>query len=98
VKKFNQARVNGGSNYDSTLNRVRIVDVKASASVHANSMQRDTVKLREHPKDLTTKLSSKGAGGRANSPGYGNNVSVCNNGQSAAKSYVTIVIWMQFND
>ena len=31
-------------------------------------------KLRGSPKDLTTKLQSKGCSGRAKSPGYGNSV------------------------
>jgi hypothetical protein len=34
----------------------------------------NTVKLREPPKAFTTKLSSKGDSGRANSPGYSNSV------------------------
>jgi hypothetical protein len=34
----------------------------------------DTVKLREHPKARTTKPTPKGAGGRGNDLGYGNNV------------------------
>ena len=46
----------------------------------------DTVKLRGHPKAFTTKPLLKDSGGRANSPGYSNNVKDVNNGQSAAKS------------
>ena len=34
----------------------------------------DTVKLRGPPKAFTTKLISKGIGGRVNSPGYSKNV------------------------
>jgi hypothetical protein len=34
----------------------------------------DTVKLREPPKAFTTKLASKDVSGRANSPGYSQNV------------------------
>jgi hypothetical protein len=50
----------------------------------------DIFKLREHPKDFTTKLSSKGASGRANSPGYGKNVKyvTMGNPQPSPKSFL----------
>ncbi|ODQ68805.1 hypothetical protein LIPSTDRAFT_31126 [Lipomyces starkeyi NRRL Y-11557] len=47
-------------------------DLKGEASLDKD--QGDIIKLREHPKDLTTKPISKEIGGRVNDPGYGNNV------------------------
>ena len=55
VKKFNQARVNGGSNYDSTFIRVTKAAWKRIASLwRVTIFEGDTVKLRETPKAFTT--------------------------------------------
>ena len=53
VKKFNQARVNGGSNYDSTFRGSWECLFKASAS--QLKYIGDTDKLRGLPKDFNTK-------------------------------------------
>jgi hypothetical protein len=53
VKKFNQARVNGGSNYDS-IKRVRYRE-----SAIPVSSAHDTIKLRGLPKASTTKQYAK---------------------------------------
>ena len=61
MKKFNQARVNGGSNYDSTIKRVKR-RAKHEPLVVSRAGCRDTVKLRGPPKASATAAPPKGAG------------------------------------
>ena len=71
MKKFNQARVNGGSNYDSTIKRVkrRAQTRSASGPLLPQAVAGlggdggcDTVKLRGPPKASATAVPPKGAG------------------------------------
>ena len=85
MKKFNQARVNGGSNYDSTL--LGSIKQRESVLLVFKLFEGDTVKLRENPKALSTAPTLKNVvGHQGNDLGYGNNLKDVNNGQSAAKS------------
>jgi hypothetical protein len=79
VKKFNQARVNGGSNYDSLkVNWLAFVSMKVLASRLGLSMARP--KVRRHHRtagtSLELKLPNQGGntlGGQGNDLGYGKN-------------------------
>ena len=93
MKKFNQARVNGGSNYDSTLMRV----VKGPNQM-GPSPSGDTVKLRETSKALTTAARRKvWVQHRGNDLGDGKNVRDATMGDPQPSATAS-GLCVQFND
>jgi hypothetical protein len=98
VKKFNQARVNGGSNYDSTI-RGSLKHHESALLVFIIINKGNTVKVRGLPKAFITKPLLKDRGGQANSLGYSNSMkdNAMDNPQPSPK-VINQLLRMLFND